>query len=160
MIIQDKCIATFHYKLTDDEGVLVSASPDDNPLVYMHGSGAIIPGLEKELTGKSEGNVFSVKVSPEEGYGEKHQELITVLKKEVFTGIDDIAPGMQFQAQDNNGNVQVVTVQAVDGDNVTVDRNHPLAGMNLNFEVTVVGVREATEEELASLKESVSEEVK
>ena len=159
MNIQDNRVATFHYKLTDDNGVLISASPEDNPLVYMHGSGAIIPGLEKELTGKSEGDTFSVTVLPEEGYGEKHEELITVLKREVFSGIDEIAPGMQFQAQDDQGNIQVVTVQAVDGDNVTIDRNHPLAGMKLNFEVTVVSVREASDKELSLKKDSEPEEI-
>ncbi len=159
MNIQDNRVATFHYKLTDDNGVLISASPEDNPLVYMHGSGAIIPGLEKELTGKSEGDTFSVTVLPEEGYGEKHEELITVLKREVFSGIDEIVPGMQFQAQDDQGNIQVVTVQAVDGDNVTIDRNHPLAGMKLNFEVTVVSVREASDKELSLKKDSEPEEI-
>lgn len=159
MNIRDNRVATFHYKLTDDNGVLISASPEDNPLVYMHGSGAIIPGLEKELTGKSEGDTFSVTVLPEEGYGEKHEELITVLKREVFSGIDEIVPGMQFQAQDDQGNIQVVTVQAVDGDNVTIDRNHPLAGMKLNFEVTVVSVREASDKELSLKMDSEPEEI-
>ena len=148
MNIQNNRVASFHYKLKDDNGQVISASPEDNPLTYMHGSGAIIPGLERELEGKTEGEKFSVTVSPQEGYGEKNPDLFAVLKREAFQGIDEIAPGMQFQAQDNNGNIQVVTVTSVGEDEVTVDRNHPLAGMTLNFEVSVVEVREATEEEL------------
>jgi len=148
MNIQNNRVATFHYKLKDDNGQVISASPEDNPLTYLHGSGAIIPGLERELEGKTEGDEFSVTVSPEDGYGEKNPNLIAVLKKEAFHGIDEIAPGMQFQAQDNNGNVQIVTVTSVGDDEVTVDRNHPLAGMALNFEVSVIEVREATGEEL------------
>lgn len=150
MDIQKNRIASFHYKLKDGSGQVISASPEDNPLTYMHGTGAIIPGLEKELEGKTEGDEFSVTVSPEEGYGEKRPELMAVLKREAFQGIDEIEPGMQFQAQDNEGHFQVITVTSVDGDSVTVDRNHPLAGVTLNFEISIVEVREATEEELST----------
>lgn len=150
MVIENNRVATFHYKLKNEKGEVISASPEDDPLTYLHGSGAIIPGLERELEGKSAGDEFSITVPPEEGYGNKNPELFTVIKREAFQGIDEIGPGMQFQAEDNNGNVQVVTVVAVDGDKITVDRNHPLAGVALNFEICVVDVREATEEEQAS----------
>ena len=81
MNIQNNRVATFHYKLKDDNGQVISASPEDNPLTYLHGSGAIIPGLERELEGKTEGDEFSVTVSPEDGYGEKNPNLIAVLTR-------------------------------------------------------------------------------
>lgn len=149
MEIRQNRIASFHYTLKNPEGEVISASPEDSPLTYIHGTGSIIPGLERELEGKSQGDSFSVVVSPEEGYGQRNPSLVAVLKREVFHGIDEIEPGMQFQAQDSSGNLQVITVSQVDGNSVTVDRNHPLAGMTLDFTVDVVEVREPTEEELS-----------
>lgn len=148
MDIRKNRVASFHYKLKNEQDQIISASPDESPLTYMHGTGAIIPGLESELEGKSEGDEFSVTVSPEEGYGQKNPDLVAVLKRDAFQGIDEIEPGMQFQAQDNNGNLQVITVTSVDGDSITVDRNHPLAGVTLNFDISIVMVSEAAEEEL------------
>ena len=145
MNIQNKRVATFHYKLKDDNGEVISASPEDNPLTYTHGTGAVIPGLEKALEGRIKGDEFSVTVPPEEAYGEKNPALFAVMKREALSGVDEIEPGMQFQAQDNKGNMQVITVTAVNEDSVTVDRNHPLAGMSLNFHVKVVDVKETGE---------------
>ncbi|HOP25731.1 MAG TPA: peptidylprolyl isomerase [Candidatus Sabulitectum sp.] len=147
MEIRNNRVASFHYTLKNPEGEVISASPEDDPLTYIHGTGSIIPGLERELEGKSQGDSFSVVVPPEEGYGQRNPNLVAVLKREVFHGMDKLEPGMQFQAQDSNGNLQVITVSEVNGDEVTVDRNHPLAGMPLDFTVNVVDVREQTEEE-------------
>lgn len=147
MNIESMRVAAFHYILRDDAGQVISSSSEGDPLTYMHGTGSIIPGLERELTGKKEGDEFSVAVSAEDAYGERSPEMISVLHRDAFQGIDDLKPGLQFQVQDNNGHVQMITVQSVDEDRVTVDRNHPLAGKDLYFDISVVSVRDASDEE-------------
>ncbi len=148
MVIEDTSVVSIHYTLKDEDGEVLSQSPENEPLTYMHGTRSIIPGLEKELTGRKIHEEFSVRVEPEEGYGPVHPQLITVLDKEAFQGVDQVEPGMQFQARDDKGNTQIITVRSIDGDKVTVDRNHPLAGKTLFFDIKVESVRGATEEEL------------
>ena len=141
MIIKDESIVSMHYSLKNKAGEVINASTDSEPLVFEYGTGAIIPGLEKDLAGKSAGDEFSVEVKPEEGYGEVNPSLFAVLKREAFTGIDDIKPGMQFQAQDENGNTQIIIVTSVEEEEITVDRNHPLAGETLYFDINIVSVK-------------------
>ncbi len=148
MVIADQKVVSIHYKLTNDDGQVIQESSGGEPLSYLHGSGNIIPGLESALSGKSEGDKLNVSVEPEQGYGARNDALIQELPRNVFEGVEDIQEGMQFQAQSDQG-TQVITVTKVDGDNITVDANHPLAGQKLNFEVEVDSVRDATEEEIA-----------
>lgn len=147
MIISDKCVASFHYTLTDNDGKVLDSSEGQEPLAYLHGAQNIVPGLEKELAGKTVGDKVSVRVPPAEGYGEKDDQLIQELPRSMFGGIDNIEAGMAFQAQTEHG-MQVVEVINVEGDTVTIDGNHPLAGIDLNFEVEITEVRDATTEEL------------
>ena len=149
MNIQNNSAVSFHYKLTDDDGISIDSSEGQEPLGYLHGAGNIIPGLEKALEGKSTGDSLTVAVKAAEGYGEVQKELIQEVPKEAFQGIDIIEVGMQFEAQTGQGGTVPVTVVAVTDELVTVDGNHPLAGKNLNFDVTIEEVREATEEEIA-----------
>lgn len=149
MVVQDKRVVSIHYKLTDGGGNEIDSSHGRDPLAYLHGADNIVPGLERELTGKSAGDRVQVTVQPEDGYGPVHEELVQTLGREVFQGVDEIEPGMQFEAKDPSGDSRVVTVKEVSDDGVTVDANHPLAGVTLHFDVTVDSVREATEEELA-----------
>ena len=149
LLIGDKLVVSMHYKLTDDAGTVLDSSEGNEPLSYLHGAGNIIPGLEKELTGKTEGATLQVTVPPAEGYGEVREELIQTVSKEAFQGVESVEAGMAFEAQGPEGQVQRIVVKSVDGDQVTIDGNHPLAGMTLNFDVEVVGIREATEEEIA-----------
>ncbi|MEJ2545010.1 MAG: peptidylprolyl isomerase, partial [Calditrichaceae bacterium] len=107
----------------------------------------IISGLEDELAGKEVGDKVNVSIPPEKAYGVHDEALIQTIPKNVFQGIDNIEPGMQFQAKSEQG-IQIVTVKNVDGDKVTVDGNHALAGETLTFDVEVTDVREATKEEL------------
>lgn len=139
-------VASIHYTLTDDAGKVLDKSPEAQPLRYFHGAGNIIPGLEKALLGKQVGDTLKVDVAPEEAYGIRNESLIQVLPREVFQGIETVEPGMQFQAQSQNGPL-LVTVVAVGDGQVTVDGNHPLAGQTLHFDVQVAEVREATDEE-------------
>lgn len=149
MNVEDKRIVSIHYKLTDGGGNEIDSSSGGEPLAYLHGADNIVPGLERELTGKSAGDRVQVTVAPEDGYGPVQEELVQTLERDVFQGVDKIEPGMQFEAKSPGGHSRVVTVKEVGDDGVTIDANHPLAGVTLNFDVTVESVREATEEELA-----------
>lgn len=148
MVIADQKVVSIHYKLTDDDGQVIQDSTGGDPLSYIHGAGNIIPGLESALAGKSEGDKLNVSVDPDQGYGARNDALIQELPRNVFEGIEEIQEGMQFQAHSEQG-TRVITVTKVDGDQITVDANHPLAGQTLNFEVEVDSVRDATEEEIA-----------
>jgi FKBP-type peptidyl-prolyl cis-trans isomerase SlyD len=146
MQIADNTVAAFHYTLTNDAGEVLDSSRGREPLAYLHGAGNIVPGLEKAMAGRSAGDSFEVDVAPEEGYGQRHETLVQVVPRQAFQGVDKIEPGMQFQASGPQGAMSV-TIAKVDGDNVTVDGNHPLAGQTLHFAIEVAEVREATEDE-------------
>ena len=147
MQIADRCVAYFHYTLTNDAGDVLDSSEGRDALPYLHGKGNIVPGLEKALVGKSVGDKLNVTVIPEEGYGAHNPQLVQQVPKAAFQGVDNLEPGMQFQAESNMGPVSVV-VTAVEGDEVTVDGNHPLAGETLHFAVEITEVREASVEEV------------
>ena len=149
MQIAENTVASFHYTLTSPTGEVIDASPSDQPMAYLHGAGNIVGGLEVALEGHEPGDKFEVVVMPEAGYGVKDAELIHVVPRAAFQGVADIQPGMQFETRGGEGvGPMVVTVTAVDADNVTVDGNHPLAGETLHFAVEVTHVRPATAEEL------------
>ena len=147
MQIADRTVASFHYTLTNAAGEVIDASPAGEPMAYLHGASNIVPGLEQAMTGRSAGDRFDVVVAPELGYGVRHSQLVQVVPRAAFQGVDTIEPGMQFQAQGGQGPM-VVMVTAVDAENVTVDGNHPLAGVALHFAIEVADVRAATSEEL------------
>ncbi|MBT3343797.1 MAG: peptidylprolyl isomerase [Gemmatimonadetes bacterium] len=148
MQIAANSVVSIQYTLTNDAGETLDTSDGREPLMYLHGAGNIIPGLEKELLGKSVGDSLEVTVQPEEGYGQINDEMIQTVPRDAFGGVDKIEPGMQFEASDEDGGTQMIVVTAVEGDNVTVDGNHPLAGEVLHFAVTVEEIREASEEEV------------
>lgn len=148
LLIGDNTVVSIHYALSDDEGNEMENSAGSDPLTYLHGTGNLIPGLESALVGKTAGDELEVVVPPEEGYGEVVPQLVQAVDRSVFQGADTIEPGMVFQAQDPQGNVQRIVVKDVDGDEVTIDANHPLAGAELHFQVQIVDVREATQEEI------------
>ena len=137
-------VASIHYTLTDNDGKVLDSSSGREPLHYIQGIGNLIPGMEEGLEGKKQGDKFNLKVSPEKGYGVKSDELIQKVPRSAF-GDQKIEKGMQFQT--NQGGV--VTVTNVGLSEITVDANHPLAGVELNFAVEVISIREATEDELA-----------
>ncbi len=148
MQISENKVVSFHYTLKNDAGEVIDSSEGRDPLTYLHGAGNIISGLEKALEGKDNGEHVEVSVAPEEAYGVRNESLIQSVPRNAFEGVDQIEPGMQFQAQTPAG-MQVLTVMKVEGDEVVVDGNHPLAGETLHFSVDIAEIREATEEELA-----------
>ena len=149
MLIANQHVVAIDYTLSNDAGEVIDSSQGAEPLVYLHGAGNIIAGLENALTGKAVGDELDVTIEPEDAYGEYSAELITNLGREMFEGVDELEVGMQFHASAPDGGMQIVTIRDIDGDQVTIDGNHPLAGQQLNFKVKVVSVRAASEEELA-----------
>jgi len=148
MQIADNKVALIHYTLTNAEGEVLDSSEGAEPLSYLHGHGNLIPGLEKQLLGKRQGDALDVSVVAEEAYGPVVDEMIQVVPKDAFDGVEEIQVGMRFEASTASGPVSVV-VTSIDTENVTVDGNHPLAGQTLNFKVDVVEVREPSDDELA-----------
>lgn len=140
-------VVAIHYTLTNGEGQVLDSSQGGNPLFYLHGHSNIIPGLEKQLEGRSVGDAFEVAVEPSEGYGERDDNLVQQVQREAFQGVDAIEPGMQFQTQ-GPGGAMVVTVVDANEETVTIDANHPLAGVALTFKGSVESIRDAREEEV------------
>lgn len=136
------------YTLRDAQNQFIDASSNFDPLVYLHGYGNIIPGLEKALEGKIEGDAFNVTIAAGDAYGERDETLVVRVPLKNFEGTGAIKAGMQFAADTPDGS-RMVTVTQVEGSTVTVDANHPMAGLDLTFEVTVVSVREASPEEIS-----------
>jgi len=147
MQIKAHKVVTLNYTLTDNEGNIIDQS-NDGSFAYLHGANNIIPGLENALTGKSVGDSMDVTVSPEQGYGERDPAKAQEVPRNMFPEDADIEIGMQFHAQGPDGETLVVTVAGVEDDTITVDGNHPLAGIPLNFAVEVMEIRAASEEEL------------
>jgi len=139
---------SIHYTLTRPGGDIIESSRDGDALTYIHGTEALVPGLEKEMEGKSSGDRVSVSVKPEEGYGLRSDELIQSIPRSIFHFDGEIEPGMRFQADTGNG-IELVTVIQVTEENIIVDANHPMAGETLNFDVDIIAVREASEKEPA-----------
>lgn len=149
MLIAANKAVSIDYTLKNDAGEILDSSQGGAPLVYLHGAGNIIGGLEKALEGKSVGDELNVSVEPADAYGEYSAELVANLNRSMFEGVDELEVGMQFHASGPDGSMQIVTIRDIDGDDVTVDGNHPLAGQRLNFEVKVVDIRDASAEEVA-----------
>ena len=144
MEITKNKVAAIHYTLTDNQGNVLDSSSGREPLHYIQGIGNLILGMEEGLEGKKKGDKFQIKVSPERGYGVKDPAMMQKVPVTAFGG-EKVQVGMKFQT--NQG--QVVTVTEVSTDTVTVDANHELAGVELNFDVEVMEVRNATAEEIS-----------
>jgi FKBP-type peptidyl-prolyl cis-trans isomerase SlyD len=140
-------VVLIHYTLKGDDGAVIDSSEGAEPLAYIQGHGNLVSGLEKALEGRQDGDALAVSVTPAEGYGVHDASLIQRVPKRSMQGSGEIKKGMQFQARTEQG-IRVFTVTAVVGDMVTLDGNHPLADKTLHFDVKIVGVREATAEEL------------
>ena len=148
MQVADNMDVSIHYTLTNDDGEVLDSSIGDDALVYLHGRENIISGLENALHGKTVGDKFNVRIAPEDAYGELMEEMIQVISRDMFEGIDNIEVGMQFHADVSSGS-GVVTVVKIEDDDITIDGNHPLAGLALTFDVEVIDIRPATEDEAA-----------
>jgi FKBP-type peptidyl-prolyl cis-trans isomerase SlyD len=147
MQIGKEKVVAIHYTLRDNEGKVLDTSDGKDPLHYIQGTGSLIPGMEQGLEGRIKGDKLDIKVSPEDGYGVRDEAHVQQVPLDAFGG-QEVKIGMQFQAGGEAGRF-VVTVTDIQNDMATVDANHPLAGVELHFEVEVLDVREATDDELA-----------
>jgi len=148
MKIAKDSVVTMNYTLKNDAGEVMDTSEGRAPLVYLHGIGALIPGLESELEGKAAADKVSAVIAPEDAYGARSEDLLRVVSKDGFQGEEELQAGMRVQLGTEQGPM-VAVVSAITGDEVTLDMNHPLADMTLYFDVEVVAVRPATADELA-----------
>ncbi|MBC2600619.1 FKBP-type peptidyl-prolyl cis-trans isomerase [Puniceicoccus vermicola] len=147
MEIEKDRVVTMHYTLRGDNGSVLDSSEGKDPLSYLHGHGNLIPGLETRIEGKTAGEEMDVQVPSGEAYGAVDPEKKFDVPRSQFPPDAELEPGSQFRAEGEGGPV-VVRVDSVEGDTVKIDANHPLAGVDLNFKVKVVEVREATAEEI------------
>jgi FKBP-type peptidyl-prolyl cis-trans isomerase SlyD len=148
LTITDNLVVSITYTLTNDDSTVLDSTEESGPMDYLHGAENIIPGLEDGLEGKKVGDKLTIRVDPEDGYGEVFTELMQVVDIAAFEGVESVEAGMQFESETDEGELEIVTIKSIDGNEVTIDANHPLAGVTLNFDVEIVGVREATTEEL------------
>jgi FKBP-type peptidyl-prolyl cis-trans isomerase SlyD len=147
MQISDQKAVTIHYTLKDEAGETLDTSRGRDPLNYLQGAGNIVPGLEKALAGKVAGDTLRVTLAPEEAYGQRDDKEVRNVPLRKLSADGKLVPGARCRVQSSDG-FQLGLVAAVRGDYATVDLNHPLAGMRLDFEVEVLAVRDATSEEL------------
>ncbi len=146
MQISTNKVVTLNYTLKNDAGEILDQSQNSD-FVYLHGHDQIIPGLEAALLDHTTGDELSVHIEPKEGYGEHNPQLTQQVPKNMFPGDAEIKVGTQFHAEGPDGQPIAITIAEVNDDEVVIDGNHPMAGIALNFEVTVMEVRDASTEE-------------
>lgn len=146
MLVAKNKVVSFYYILKDDSGNILDQTEPNMPFSYLHGIGQIIPGLEKEMEGKDVNSKFSVHVDAKDAYGEHDDSLILKVDRSFF-GSEPLQKGLQLQLQSQDG-YRIVTIMDFNDKEVTLDANHPLAGVNLNFDIEIKDVRDATEDEL------------
>ncbi len=147
MQISEGKVVTFEYTVVDAQGQLIENSRDTAPMQYLHGEGRIVHGLEAALESKSAGDTFSITLEPAQAYGERDDSLIHSFTREELAGLGDLKVGMQLQAGDSSEK-RILTVSKIEEGKVIMDENHPLAGQQVSFDVTITDVRNASEDEL------------
>lgn len=148
MKVSQDSVVSFHYTLKDEAGSIIDQS-DGEPMAYLHGHGQIVPGLERELTGRTAGDKLQVRVSAAEGYGEHNPALIQQVPRDAFSRIPGLEVGMELQTRTRSGHPATVFVKEIGPEFVTIDGNHSLAGKTLFFDIEIAEVRSASEEELS-----------
>ncbi|MEW6981477.1 peptidylprolyl isomerase [Colwelliaceae bacterium 6471] len=148
MKIAPNKVVVMHYAVSDSDGTLIDSSYDHTPLALIHGTGYMIEGIEEALVDRQQGDKFEVAVPADKAYGERHDGFVQTIPKEMFAGVDDLEVGTQLRATTDEGEQTVIVID-IQEDEITVDGNHPLAGIDLHFDVEIIEVRDATEDELA-----------
>lgn len=144
--VEDGRVVLIHYVLKNDEGTVLDRSTTE-PLAYLHGYGNIVPGLEAALLGKKPGDAIHVDVAPADGYGERDADAYQSVHRSEFPQGMDLSVGMPLRAQTSDGRAVMLWISKMEGAQVTVTPNHPLAGATLHFDVQIVSIREPSDEE-------------
>ena len=145
--VTNDVVVSIEYTLTVD-GEVIDASEENDPLEYLQGYQNIIPGLERELAGMKIGESKEVTVLPKDGYGEQDPEAVIEIPRREFPKDFEVKPGVELQLQNQDGEMMNAVIVSISPNTVKLDLNHPLAGKDLFFRVTVVDLRDATEEEI------------
>lgn len=138
----------FHYTLKDKDGTIIDTSSDSTPLLFLEGSGQIIPGLENEIKGLNVGEKKNVEVKAADAYGEVVEDLRITVQKSQFPEEQVINVGDQFQVNEEE-HAPIFTIIKIEGEEVHIDGNHPMAGHDLFFDVEITEKREATADEIS-----------
>lgn len=150
MKVAKDCVVSIDFRLTNDRDELLDESGEGTPLVYLHGAAGVVPALQAGLEGKAPGDAFSVSLTPEEGFGDHDPARVVEISRSLFATTEELEPGVAIEIQAQAGIAAGgYVVKAVSDSTVTLDGNHPLAGMHLTFAGQVVDVRPATAEEVA-----------
>jgi FKBP-type peptidyl-prolyl cis-trans isomerase SlyD len=147
MQISKDTIVTFDYTLKNEHGELIESTEGSGPLEYVHGRGRLLPALESALEGKSSGDSLDVDLRPEQGYGQRDESMVLTLPSSKFQDQEAVRVGTRFVAKVGE-DTHIFRVVDIEGDRVTVDGNHPLAGVGLHFDIDVKDVRKAKDEDL------------
>lgn len=142
-------VVTIHYTLKDESGNQLDTTQGSQPFSFLSGFDQIIPKLEDEINTMLIGGKKNVLIAAEDAYGAYREDLVHYVKKANFPDDVELEIGMQFVTNSPDGTQMPFVIKEIDGENITIDFNHPLAGKNLDFEIELVDVRDATEEELA-----------
>lgn len=145
-ILKDK-VVTIHFTVMDCDKDIIDSTQEQEPLAFIHGSGLLLEALENEMTGRQAKEKFELKLTAAEAYGDRQEVLVQAMPISMFKDME-VEPGMQFRATTDDGEHSVIVVEVTE-DNIVVDGNHPLAGIDLTFDVQIIDVRDASEEELA-----------
>ena len=146
MLVSKNKVVSFFYTVKDDQGNILDLTDSNTPFSYLHGASQIIPGLENEMEGRNVKEKFSVHIDSENAYGIHDDNLVMKVERSFF-GSEPLEKGLQLQIQSQDG-YHIVTVVDFNDKEVTIDANHPLAGVNLNFDIEIKDIREATKEEM------------
>lgn len=147
-VITKNQVVTFHYTLKDKEGQQIDSSVGGDPMLYLHGHGNIVPGLESEMESKKVGDKLKVHVSPDKGYGQYDSEKRFCIERSHLPSDVEIQPGMVLELHAEDGDRMMAAIVAVDQKLIEVDANHPMAGVDLHFEVEILDIRPASPEEI------------
>lgn len=147
-MIKKNDVVTLSYTLKNSDGVELGKAGAEEPMNYLHGAGNIVPGLEEAIEPMQVGDKKEVTIPPEKAYGELDPSLLLKVDRSNFPSDIDVQPDMQFSSE-MGGKENVFTVESIEGDQVNVNGNHPLAGQTLHFNIEVLGIRSATAEELS-----------
>lgn len=148
MKVSENKVVIIHFSLKNGHGELLDTTEGEDPMAYIHGMGQMVPGLEKALENKMTGDKIQIKLAPEDGYGVYKKEWVQNFPLSEFGEQDKVTVGAEFEIETEHG-FKVGTVIEIKGDEVVTDFNHPLADETLDFDVTIVDIREPTKAELS-----------